>query len=432
MNRRSKITLLLIGLIGLGSVSITFAQAPDTVAGIPVNYDESKVEDYELPPILQLENGEKVTDQERWSNQRRSEILEYFRKYQYGRIPVENADIQFDVFDKGSSAFKGEATRKQVNISFMKNTTGPNMDVLIYLPSKASKPVPILLMINFTANSSMVNDPGVKRGMIWNREHQKVPAPEKSIFGSFDVMQFLKQGIGIAMVYYGDIEPDFDGGIQYGVRSLFMEPDQEKPAPDEWGAISAWTFGLSRIMDYLETDKDVDGDQVALFGVSRLGKTVLWAGARDPRFAMVIASCSGEGGAALSRRNFGETIAHLTAPSRYDYQFCANYQKFAKNPDNLPMDSHMLLALMAPRPLLLQTGSKDLWSDPKGEFLAAIAAEPAYHLFGKKGLKTNQMPAPGEKIYNTIGYFMHEGGHGTKPSDYPLIIDFIQQHFDLE
>jgi hypothetical protein len=230
-------------------------------------------------------------------------------------------------------------------------------------------------------------------------------------------------GFGFGTIYYGDIDPDFAEGFQYGVRANYP-----KPEPDEWGTIAAWAWGLSRAMDYLETDKGVDAKRVAILGVSRLGKTVMWAGAHDTRFALVIASCSGEGGAALSRRNYGETVAHLTAPSRYPYQFCANYGEFAAHVDHLPVDANMLVALMAPRPVLLQTGDKDFWSDPKGEFLAAVAAGPVYKLLGKKGLETDQMPAAGTAIFHTIGYYMHAGGHGTIPSDWDQYLKFMQMH----
>jgi hypothetical protein len=185
-------------------------------------------------------------------------------------------------------------------------------------------------------------------------------------------------------------------------------------------------------MDYLETDKDVDAKRVAIMGVSRLGKTVLWAGARDERFAMVIASCSGEGGGALSRRNYGETIKHLTEPTRFPYQFCANYRKYGDQVDRFPVDAHMLIALIAPRPVLLQTGDTDVWSDPKGEFLAAVAAEPVFRLFGKQTLGTDQMPKAGEPILHTLGYAMHAGGHGTIPSDWELFLKFMQTHLQQE
>jgi hypothetical protein len=154
----------------------------------------------------------------------------------------------------------------------------------------------------------------------------------------------LAAGFGVAGVYYGDIDPDFNGGIPFGVRALYLKPGQAEPAAHEWGAIAAWAWGLSRAVDYLETDTAVDAKRVSIFGISRLGKTVMWAGARDTRIAMVIASCSGEGGAALSRRNYGETIAHLTAPTRYPYQFCANYGKYAEHPEQSPVDANLLVA----------------------------------------------------------------------------------------
>jgi hypothetical protein len=181
-------------------------------------------------------------------------------------------------------------------------------------------------------------------------------------------------------------------------------------------------------LDYLETDKGVDAKRVALMGISRLGKTVLWAAARDARFALVVASCSGEGGAALSRRNYGETIKHLVEPTRYDYQFCANYAKYADHVDQFPVDAHMLLALIAPRPVLLQTGDTDRWSDPRGEFLAAYAATPVFRLLGKDGIDTAQMPPAGTPILHTLGYFMHAGGHGMLPTDWDQIFKFLELH----
>jgi hypothetical protein len=181
-------------------------------------------------------------------------------------------------------------------------------------------------------------------------------------------------------------------------------------------------------MDYFETDKAVDSKRVALLGASRLGKTVLWTGANDPRFALVIASVSGEGGAALARRNYGETAAHMSAPTRYHYQFCRNYQQLAPNISSAPMDAHMLVALVAPRPLLLQTGNTDYWSDPKGEFLSAVAATPVYQLFGKQGIETSTMPPASQRVGGTLSYYMHDGGHGIISSDYAVFAEFMRMH----
>lgn len=401
---------------------------PDTIAGIPVNYDESKVGTYTLPDPLKFADGSRVKNEADWYHKRRPQILEAFKEDQYGHAPGRPSDMTFDVFDKGSSAFNGQAIRKQVTVYFSGDKQGPKMDLLLYLPAHTTHPVPVLLMPGFFPNSSRVNDPGVKRGEMWNREKKKVPAPEKIPFGTFDVTKLTSDGFGVAMVYYGDIEPDFAGGIPYGVEGHFLKAGQTKPAADQWGAVAAWAWGLSRAMDYLETDRDVDHKRVALMGVSRLGKTVLWTAASDPRFALVIASCSGEGGAALSRRDYGETIAHLVAPSRYPYQFCGNYQKFANHVDQLPVDGNMLLSLIAPRPVLLQTGNEDFWSDPKGEFLAAVAASPVYKLLGKSGLDATTWPPAGKPYLSIIGYYMHQGGHGTIPSDWEIFIAFMKKY----
>src|ERR1051326_231306 len=354
------------------------------VAGIPVNYDEALVGNYTLPDPLVLANGKPVRDVKTWNEKRRPEIVRLFEENEYGRAPGRPAAMKFEVFDKGTPAFEGKAVRRQVTVHFTAAKDGPKMDLLLYVPAAARKPVPVLLNLSFSANSSTVGaDPGVRQGEVWGRDKKKIPASQGMSLGRIDVPRILDAGFGFATIYYGDIDPDFIGGLPLGIRAQYLKPGQAEAAPDEWGAIAAWAWGLSRAVDYLETDHSVDARRIAILGVSRLGKTVMWAGAHDTRVALVIASCSGEGGAALSRRNYGETVAHLTASSRYPYQFCANYQKYAEHVDQLPVDAHMLVALIAPRPVLLQTGSTDYWSDPKGEFLAAVAAGPVYRLLGK-------------------------------------------------
>jgi hypothetical protein len=390
------------------------------VAGIPVNYDEALVGTYTLPNPLVLANGFPVRDAKTWNEKRRPEIIRLFEENQYGRSPARPPSMTFEAFEKGSPAFDGKAIRRQITIRF---SADHKMDLLLYVPAHASKPVPFLMNLSFSANSTTVDDPGIRQGEVWGTDHKKIPAAEGRKFPQIDAARLIDAGFGFGTIYYGDIDPDFSGGLPDGVRALYP-----KPAPDEWGTIAAWAWGLSRAMDYLETDPAVDAHRVAILGVSRLGKTVMWAGAHDQRFRAVIASCSGEGGAALSRRNYGETIAHLTAPSRYDYQFAANYSKFAQHVDQLPVDANMLVALIAPRALLLQTGDKDYWSDPKGEFLAAVAAAPVYRLLGAQPLDTTQMPPAGTPIFHTLSYYMHAGGHGTIPSDWDQYLKFLQMH----
>ena len=408
--------------------SLVYSQQkpPDTVAGIPVNYNEAKVGTYTLPDPLTMSDGKKVNSADEWVKKRRPEIFNMYREIQFGKAPGKPADMRFDVFDKGTPVFSGSAIRKQVTVYFTKDTSH-KMDLLIYLPVAAQKPAPLLLNVSFVPNCLSVDDPDVKKGFMWTRDGKKVPATQTA-FRKFDVQKFINNGIGVALVYYGDIEPDFAGGLPYGIRSQYLGANA-KPAADEWGAIAAWAWGLSRAMDYFETDKDINAKKVIITGASRLGKTALWTGAQDQRFAMVIASISGEGGAALSRRNFGETIAHITDPTRYLYQFAANYHDYSNRVDQLPMDAHMLVSLIAPRPLLLQTGNTDFWSDPKGEYLSAQAAEPVYKLFGKAGPGAHEFPAPGDTtLLNPLGYYMHEGGHAVLPTDLDVFVTFIKKY----
>lgn len=434
MSSTSRLTVLTLASVVIGcSCAYGQAQKPlaKEVAGIPVNYAEGKVGTYTLPNPLVLPGGKPVRDATTWYTVRRPEIVRLFEENQFGRSPGRPANMSFDVLEKGTPALGGKAIRTQVTIYFSSNKNGPKMHLLIYLPAAARKPAPLLLYISFTANSSMVDDPGVRQGEIWGfRNHRRMLAPRSMHFVRIPIRRLLDAGFGFATFYCGDVDPDFLGGLPYGVRALYLKPGQTQPAPDQWGAIGAWAWGMSRAMDYLETVPGVDRRRVAILGVSRLGKTVLWAGAQDTRFALVISSCAGEGGDALSRRNYGETVAHLEAPTRFPYWFCANYAKYARHVDQLPVDANMLVALIAPRPLLLQTGSTDYWSDPKGEFLSAAAAGPVYRLLGKDPLDTDQWPPAGTAILHTLGYYMHDGGHGILPADWNVFMKFLKMHLE--
>jgi hypothetical protein len=421
------------------------APPPTVVAGIPANYDESKVGTYTLPDPLTLENGKPVRDAKTWWTKRRPEIERLFEMQQYGLAPAKPADESFEVTDKSTLALDGKAIRKQVTIHLSSKDKGdpswPIIHLLIYLPANAKKPVPMFFTINFGANQNVANDPGVTAQKIRDPKTNELitappPVPGRPSFGRMNVQAFLDAGIGVASYNYAELDPDTLTGFPQGNRAKYMKVGQTGEAdraPDAWGSISAWAWGMSRVEDYFETDKDIDAKRVAIHGISRLGKTVAWAGAHDQRFAAVIASCGGEGGAALSHRDYGETIAHLTAPTRYPYQFAANWAQYAGFPDKAPFDAHMLVALMAPRPVLLQTGSTDYWSDPKGEFLSEVAAGPVYKLLGKQGLGTDTWPSADTPIFTDgLNYYMHEGGHGMVPGDWDIYVQFLKAQFHPE
>jgi hypothetical protein len=406
---------------------------PSVVAGIPVNYDQSKVGEYTLADPLRLNDGKEVRDAKTWWTKRRPQIVKLFETQQYGIAPGRPKDESFDVVERGT-AFDGKAMRKQVVISFSKDPSWPKIHLLIYLPAVVKNAAPMYFTISFAPNQCVTDDPAIIPGEIWSPKTQTKVMPPKRycFFGHVPVERLLDAGFGVASFYYGDVDPDYAAGFKDGIRVHYLKPGGTERAPDAWGSIAAWAWGMSRVEDYFETDAQIDAKRVAIQGVSRLGKTVMWAGAHDQRFAAVIASCSGEGGAAISHRDFGETIAHLTAPSRYPYQFAENYAKWGGFPDKAPMDANMLIALIAPRPLLLQTGSTDYWSDPKGEFLAEVAAGPVYKLLGKDPLGTDDWPAPKTPILHDLAYYMHEGGHGMVPSDWDIYLKFLNAHLHPE
>jgi hypothetical protein len=416
----------------------------------PANYDEAKVGTYRLPDPLVFKDGKPVRTARDWAK-RRPEILELFADNFFGRS-AEARKIRYEVFDEDHHALGGKAIRRQVTIYFSgrkdfsghkdkdsgrkdkdkdkdkdENKAGPTEDLLIYLPAQAKGPVPLILALNFNGNQAVVSDSAVRLPMVWNRQtHQPESATEASrgTDRQFEVEKVLERGYGFATIYYQQIEPDFPDGWKYGVRQLFLH---RPPRDSEWGAIGAWSYGLSRAMDYLEHDNGVDSKRVAIMGHSRLGKTVLWAGALDVRFAMVIANCPGEGGASLVRRNYGETIANIT--SKFGYWFAPKLAEFGDRVEQLPVDMHELIALMAPRPVYVTGAVEDQWADPKGEFLACVAAGPVFRLLGAQDLGTDQMPEVNQPVIHTIAYHMRDGKHDVLPFDWEQYLKLMDMHF---
>jgi len=396
----------------------------------PANYDEAKVPHFVLPELLRTRAGAAVTDAARWEKERRPEVFELLETGMFGKVKPKPADLRFELESMSREALGGKAVRKEVAI----RAGGQDLHLLLYLPKGAKGPVPVFLGLNFTGNHTVAQDAGSRLAEVWSFDKAKGALVAKRGAESerganasrWPVELILSRGYGVATMYYGDIEPDHPDGLALGVRQKLLRAGEQRPDANDWGALAAWGWGLSRMVDYLETDKDVDAKRLAVTGHSRLGKAALWAGARDARFAMVISNDSGEGGAALSRREFGETVAALNRS--FPNWFCANYAQYNGREQEMPFDAHMLLALIAPRPLYVASASEDLWADPKGEFLAAVAVTPLYKLFGKSGVEGRELPPVGQAVGGEVHYHVRAGKHDITEFDWRQYLDFADRY----
>jgi hypothetical protein len=397
-----------------------------------------------------MANGTRVTSARAW-NERRAEIVKLYENEIYSRVPANAPKVSWQVTETDSAAKDGTAVMKKVVGTMGTAADGPRINLTVYTPSKALRPVPMILLVNFGGGSGA-------RGAAPAAGTAPPAAPAPAAAGSAAATpaapsaaapaaqppagrgrgplnteppvaaDILAHGWGYAMVGYNDIQPDRANAWKEGVIGLTLRPGQDQPGPDEWGTISAWAWGVSRIIDYFETDKAVNAKQVAIQGHSRLGKTVLWAAAKDERIAAVFSSCAGEMGSALARRDWGETVDDMA--QNFAWQFAGNFQKWPGRWNEMPVDAHMLIALSAPRPVFVTGGTTDQWADPVGEFLAEVAAGPVYRLLGKKDLGTTELPPLDTPLTSgDLGWHYHTGGHVATPADWNAFLQFVGKYF---
>jgi hypothetical protein len=411
------------------------AQAPK----IPPNYDETKIAAYKLPELLVTREGKPVKTAEAWTNARRPEVLALFKQHVYGNTKGGWGKVAFETKQVKADALGGKATRKLVHVSLPDYPAWPGMEVMIYIPNGLGKPAPCFAGLSFGGNHAVSTEKDVPLSTRWMRDSKEkgivdnraTEASRGTESTRWPLEQIIGQGFAVATAYYGDIEPDHADGWKEGLRAALSRDGAKTAWKDgDWGAIGAWSWGLSRILDYLEADDAIDDKHCAVIGHSRLGKTSLWAGAQDTRFAMVVSNNSGEGGAALMRRNIGETTEVITRV--FPHWFTPTYTKYANNEAACPVDMHMLIALAAPRPIYIASATEDQWADPKGEFLSGKNAEPVYALFGKKGLGVEAHPAADKPVGDTIGYHLRTGKHDVTSYDWEQYLKFAKRHFGKE
>ncbi|ADB42503.1 alpha/beta hydrolase [Spirosoma linguale] len=414
---------LLLAILILLSGPIANGQGPEGY-----NYDEAKVGTYTLPDLLVNTKGKPVKTKADWRNWR-AELLKLFAENVYGQTPAKSVKLRFQTTSVDESALNGLAVRKQVSIFFVDYPQLPPIDVLIYFPKASTKPVPVFLGLNFCGNHCVTAEADIPLSTRWMMgENSDVSNNNKATEKArgmqvrrWPIDMIVKRGYALATAYYGDIEPDYPQGWHTGIRSVLGDTTKA----NNWGAIGAWAWGMSRILDYLQTDPAIDAKRVISIGHSRIGKAAVWAGAQDERFAAVIANESGEGGAALARRYYGETVERLN--TSFPHWFAPRYKAYNKRVADLPVDQHELLALVAPRPLYVASADGDQWSDPKGEFLGALHTEPVYQLYGKTGLGTTVFPAVNQPVGQTVRYHDRTGKHDVTDYDWEQYLRFADE-----
>jgi hypothetical protein len=390
--------------------------------GFVANYDEAKIAPYTLPDPLKFENGAAVKSAKDWTERRRPEIMRLFEEHVYGKTPPA-AKIEYEVTKRDAKALNGAATRQEVTV-WLAGKKGPSMRILLYVPNHVAGRVPAFVSLNFPGNHAVEADPAITLSTRWTipgpgvEKNRATEASRGSAVSRWPVDLIVSRGYALATVYYGDLFPDYKEGA----------PDSILPhlPASNWNAIGAWAYGMSRMLDYLEKDSRIDAKRVAVVGHSRLGKAALWAGAQDQRFAMVIGNDSGEGGAAIARRNFGETVERIN--TAFPHWFASSYARYNKAVDQMPVDQHELLALIAPRPLYITSATEDQWADPHGEYLSCAAASPVYRLLGTDGFAGKDHTLVEQPVMSQIGYHLRKGKHDITRYDWEQFITFADRH----
>jgi hypothetical protein len=364
-------------------------------------------------------------------SQRGPELKALFQHYMYGHLPPRPDHLQATAGRVNPNLFGGKATSKEVTIRFG-STNVPAIHLLLVIPNRRAKPAPVFVGMNFNGNHTVLDDPGIALPAGWmpknspgSTNNRATDAGRGKDVNVWAIEQTIARGCAVATFYNGDVEPDRPEAEE-GIRARYLTPQGNRY---DWGTIVAWAWGLHRAVDYLVTDRDLDAKRIAVFGHSRNGKTALVAGAFDERIALVIPHQAGCGGTSPSRGKIGESVKRIN--TSFPHWFNAEFKKFDDQPERLPFDQHALIALVAPRPVLLSNAAGDQWANPSGQFEMLQAAEPVYRLLGAGGLDAKTMPEIGKLVDSRLGYYIRSGNHSTTPEDWRVFLDFADKHFGI-
>lgn len=393
-----------------------------------MNYDESAVLPYTVESPLERADGTKITTQEEWSASRRGEIIELLKKELYGEMPPMPDHVEYKEIGCRKDALNGKAVRKEFDMIFtMKNGKRHVVPVLVYTPADARGKVPFFLNLNFKGNHTITNDKDVRITGTLNDDKSFLTDEQRSCHASRNSLEMvIARGYGCCTASYNDFFPDHIDGWHDSIYSLWGDYRNYSRGHEKYTSIGAWAWGISRLMDMAEQLSELDCSRAALHGHSRLGKTALWAGALDERFKVVISNNSGLGGAAMTKRRFGEVYFYLV--NAMPHWFVKRTAAYIANEESQNFDQHFLLSLIAPRKLVVASAENDLWSDPYGEYLGAYHAGEVYSLFGAEVLKTPARQAVGTVITSDISYHIRPGKHAQNEIDWLHYLDIADKY----
>lgn len=411
-----------LSLPGLAAAVSSRAQEPSEA-----NYDERLVPAYTLPPVLRHADGRRVRRREEWPA-RRTELIDLFASHMYGRTPPGMPRFTVHDVETPVAALDGRAWRQQVRLEW---EGGTHADLLVFRP-RHERPVPVFVGLNYFGNHAVHPDPAIRLSDRWMRasepafivNHRATERTRGTMARRWPLSHIVEQGCAVVTAYYGDFAPDDPSLVADGIARLADGRQEGIPAEERWGAIGMWAWGLSQMREAAAALPGIDPRRAVVIGHSRLGKAALWAGAQDERFAMVVSNDSGEAGASLSRRMYGETIARITRS--FPHWFCRRLATYAERVPELPVDQHQLLALVAPRVLHVASAIEDRWADPRGEFLATRAADEAWRFLGARGLGVDRMPGVGRVVGARVRYHVREGGHDITQYDWSQYLETVR------
>lgn len=399
--------------------------------GASPNYDEEKVSPYELPDLFLTVAGEQVSSFDEWFSVRRPEILSVYEKSIFGTSPLQ-ARVSF----RKSGPERVDATkgiRAQLYDLYLDDKNALLAQFIVFTPLNAKEAVPAFLGPNVLGNQSLTDLFSLPLSISWvyPRPALGIDATGYATVESVGVHSsrwpldmIIKRGFAVVSFHYSDLFPDKPGGRPESIQPLF---DVSSNRAYSWGAVATWAWGMIKVMDCLKDIDAIDEQKVIATGHSRLGKACLWAGAQDKRFAGVIANESGEGGSAISRRKFGERVSDIVR--HFPHWFNDEYRSFVDNEENMPVDSHFLISLLAPRAVYVASAEDDLWSDPKGEFAGLVGASKIWKLYGNIADLSpyNEMPLTGKPLSEILSYHVRSGGHDITAYDWKQFLNFADK-----